>query len=183
MATEATSRFATVLHELVSLDIYKRGQGQRMRWLSTGGVGLLLLWGCLSLYWELEASRPEGWSRAQWVWVTYCVPLAIFSAGMWITFRIVWGWPRFSEFLIATEAEMNKVSWAKWDQIWQATMVVLVLVVLMAAYFYVVDLIWSYLLQKVGVLQVGGGQAAGPPWQDATEVLARLGDWLRCRFG
>ncbi len=183
MATEARSRLATVFHELMSLDIYKRGQGQRLRWLTTAGIGLLLSWCCLSLYWELEVSRPDGWSRAQWVWVTYCVPLAIFCAGMWIAFRIVWGWPRFSEFLIATEAEMNKVSWAKKDQIWQATIVVLVVVLLMAAYFYLVDLAWSFLLQKVGVLRVGGGQAAVPPWQEARDVLASLGNWLRCWVG
>jgi preprotein translocase subunit SecE len=182
MATEATSRLGTVLREFVSLEIYKRGQGQRMRWLTTGGIALLALWCSLSIYWELEASRPDGWTPAQWVWVVHCVPLAVFGIIMWITFRIVWGWPRFGEFLIATEAEMNKVSWAKWDQIRQATIVVLIVVVLMASYFYIVDVIWSYLLQKLGVLQMGGQQAAAP-WQGAAEVLATLGDWLRCPFG
>ena len=42
----------------------------------------------------------------------------------WIIFRIV-HFPPFAEFLIATEAEMNKVSWTNKDDLFRATTVVL----------------------------------------------------------
>ena len=51
-------------------------------------------------------------------------------------FRIV-HFPPFAEFLIATEAEMNKVSWTNKDDLIRATTVVLVTVVLMAVFLFV----------------------------------------------
>ena len=38
----------------------------------------------------------------------------------WIIFRLV-QYPPFVEFLIATEAEMNKVSWTSRDDLYRAT--------------------------------------------------------------
>ncbi len=51
----------------------------------------------------------------------------------WIIFRIV-HFPPFAEFLIATEAEMNKVSWTNKEDLIRATTVVLATVLLMAVY-------------------------------------------------
>ena len=69
--------------------------------------------------------------------------------------------PPFVEFLIATEAEMNKVSWTSRDDLYRATTVVLSTVVLMAVFLFGVDFLWSNLLQIVGVLKFGGGGAFG----------------------
>jgi preprotein translocase subunit SecE len=60
----------------------------------------------------------------------------------------------FAEFLIATESEMNKVSWTTWADLKRATTVVLVTVVLMTTYLWVVDQVWSTLLQWIGVLRI-----------------------------
>ena len=51
----------------------------------------------------------------------------------WVIFRIV-HFPPFAEFLIATEAEMNKVSWTSKDDLYRATTVVLATVLLMASF-------------------------------------------------
>ena len=56
----------------------------------------------------------------------------------WLVFRII-HFPPFAEFLIATEAEMNKVSWTNKDDLIRATTVVLMTVVLMAVFLFVVD--------------------------------------------
>ena len=78
----------------------------------------------------------------------------------WLIFRIV-QFPPFAEFLIATEAEMNKVSWTTKDDLIRATTVVLMTVVLMAVFLFVVDRLWTFILQLIGVLQFGGGGGFG----------------------
>ena len=65
------------------------------------------------------------------------------------------------EFLIATEAEMNKVSWTSREDLYRATTVVLVTTALMALFLFGVDWLWSILLQLLGVLKFGGGGAFG----------------------
>ena len=80
-------------------------------------------------------------------------PLAVGLVLGWLTFRLV-QFPPFVEFLIATEAEMNKVSWTSRDDLYRATTVVLSTVVLMAVFLFGVDFLWSNLLQIIGVLQV-----------------------------
>src|SRR5205823_12407431 len=63
--------------------------------------------------------------------------------------------PAFADFLIATEAEMNKVSWTTRRRLIQDTIVVLVTVVLMTLFLFLVDIMWIQILSNpyVGVLQ------------------------------
>jgi preprotein translocase subunit SecE len=63
--------------------------------------------------------------------------------------------------LIATEAEMNKVSWTSKDDLIRATTVVLTTVVIMAVFLFLVDTLWTYLLQWLGVLSFSGGGGLG----------------------
>jgi preprotein translocase SecE subunit len=62
--------------------------------------------------------------------------------------------PTFAEFLIATEAEMNKVSWSTRRRLAQDTVVVLLTTLIMTLFLLVVDLFWGWLLSRstVGVL-------------------------------
>jgi preprotein translocase SecE subunit len=77
----------------------------------------------------------------------------IIVATLWFAFRAV-NVPDFAEFLIATEAEMNKVSWSTRKRLAQDTVVVLVTTVIMTLFLLVVDLFWGWLLSRkdVGVL-------------------------------
>jgi preprotein translocase SecE subunit len=81
------------------------------------------------------------------------VPLILSVLALWIAFRAV-NVPDFAEFLIATEAEMNKVSWSSRKRLAQDTVVVLVTTLIMTLFLLVVDLFWGWLLsrQTVGVL-------------------------------
>jgi preprotein translocase SecE subunit len=65
----------------------------------------------------------------------------------WISWRIV-NWPVFADFLIATEAEMNKVSWTTRKRLYQDTIVVLVTVVLFTLFLFVVDILWIKILSN-----------------------------------
>lgn len=80
--------------------------------------------------------------------------------------------PDFAEFLVATEAEMNKVSWSTRKRLAQDTVVVLITTLLMTLFLLAVDLFWGWLLsrQTVGVLparatnQDKGGQVQEQKW-------------------
>jgi preprotein translocase SecE subunit len=87
--------------------------------------------------------------------VQYTVPLLILAGSIWLAWRIV-NLPVFADFLIATEAEINKVSWTTRKRLVQDTIVVLVTVVLMAGFLFTTDVVWKVLLgsKVVHVLQV-----------------------------
>src|SRR5207244_1222870 len=78
------------------------------------------------------------------------VPLLILVASGWLAWRIV-NWPTFADFLIATEAEMNKVSWTTRKRLVQDTIVVLVTVVLLTVFLFAVDILWVYILSNPAV--------------------------------
>jgi preprotein translocase SecE subunit len=89
------------------------------------------------------------------------------AAGIWLAWRIV-NVPAFADFLIATEAEMNKVSWTTQRRLVQDTLVVLVTVVLMAFYLFGMDVMWKSVLSwpPIGVLKISSDEqreAAQPP--------------------
>ncbi len=88
------------------------------------------------------------------------VPALVALVLGWLVYRIV-EFPPFVEFLIATEAEMNKVSWTSKDDLYRATTVVLLTVILMSVFLFGADWIRSNLLQIIGVLKFGGGGAFG----------------------
>lgn len=97
----------------------------------------------------------------------FTVPLLMLAAGLWLAWRIV-NVPVFADFLIATEAEMNKVSWTTQRRLIQDTIVVLVTVVLMAFYLFSMDVVWKSVLswQPIGVLKISSEdqkEAAQPP--------------------
>jgi preprotein translocase SecE subunit len=84
--------------------------------------------------------------------VRFTVPLLLVAGSLWLAWRVV-NWPAFADFLIATEAELNKVSWTTRKRLFQDTIVVLVTVVLFTVFLFMVDLSWGFLLSRVGVLQ------------------------------
>jgi len=145
---------------------FKRTQGQRIR---RGTIlGILILAGCgiytLLVHW---APAPTGQAAAAWeVYVPFSggetitllpvlritVPVLLALAAFWFAYRVV-NLPVFADFLIATEAEMNKVSWTTRRRLVQDTIVVLVTVFLLTVFLFVVDWGWSLILRGVGVIQ------------------------------
>lgn len=87
------------------------------------------------------------------------VPLLLLALTIWFAWRLV-NMPTFADFLIATEAEMNKVSWSSRRRLFQDTIVVLVTVVLLTSYLFVMDVAWQQLLSTriIGVIRVDDEQ-------------------------
>jgi preprotein translocase SecE subunit len=87
--------------------------------------------------------------------VHYTMPLILVVVLGWFSWRVV-NWPVFADFLIATEAEMNKVSWTTRKRLWQDTIVVLVTVILLTVFLFVVDVLWIKVLSApfIRVLQI-----------------------------
>lgn len=85
--------------------------------------------------------------------IQFTVPLLLILGSLWLAWRAV-NMPAFADFLIATEAEMNKVSWTTQKKLVQDTIVVLITVLLMAIFLFVVDYAWKVVLQPLGVLHI-----------------------------
>lgn len=97
----------------------------------------------------------------------FTIPLLLTAAALWLAWRIV-NVPIFADFLIATEAEINKVSWTTQRRLVQDTIVVLVTVVLMAFYLFSMDVVWKSVLSwpPIGVLKISEKQDATQPIED-----------------
>jgi len=76
----------------------------------------------------------------------------VLAAGLWASFRVV-QMPNFADFLISVEAEMNKVSWPSWSELFRASMVVILMIFILAAILFFYDVAWSFLLRIVGLKQ------------------------------
>lgn len=136
-------------------DAYKPTQGWYARLLTGLGLGVVALAGIVRLaQTQLDGERFSG------PWMQYGLPVGLVALFGWVIFRLV-HYPPFADFLIATEAEMNKVSWTTKDELKRATIVVIGTVVVMAMYLLVVDLVWQFLLKLIGVLQFQDTSAFG----------------------
>jgi preprotein translocase SecE subunit len=100
---------------------------------------------------EPTASIVYAWRIWMLPDMNYTVPLILTILGVWLSWRVV-NYPPFADFLIATEAELNKVSWSSRKRLVQDTIVVLVTLILFTVFLMVVDMAWGWLLTRVGVL-------------------------------
>ncbi len=110
--------------------------------------------------------------------IVYGSPSVIGMLAAWAIFGF-YNWPRFADFLIATEAEMTKVSWSSKQDLKRATSVVLATLFLLAFFLFSVDWVWSWVLEKIGVrLEAKQGDQASLGVDSLLELcsfLAELG--------
>jgi preprotein translocase subunit SecE len=143
--------FVQFLANLASADKYKPNQGWNARLYTFIGIILVVASGVWRAH-DFLLDETVAWR--------FGVPTLLGLVFAWFTYRIV-QFPPFAEFLIATEAEMNKVSWTSKADLHRATTVVLTSVVVMAVFLFLVDWVWLYVLKLIGVLQFSGGGAFG----------------------
>ena len=60
----------------------------------------------------------------------------------------------FAAFLISVQAEMDKVSWSTWPELWRATVVVVGTMFLLGATLFVYDQVLVFVFKYLGILQV-----------------------------
>lgn len=160
-----------------STEPYKRSQGQRVRRGTMLAILLVVLAGVWVLVNNTLRTAPKDWIvpvpfTDQQVHllpdIRITVPVLLIAFTLWFAYRIV-NFPTFADFLIATEAELNKVSWTTRKRLVQDTIVVLITVVLFTVFLFVVDILWWYALTQVGVLKSSPNKGPAPteeaqPW-------------------
>ena len=135
------SGWMQALQELLRTDVYKRSQGRMVRQITC-----LTIWAIFALgAWRMYSILPV--QQAGMV-LKYVVPALLLAAGLWIGYRIV-NMPTFADFLIAVEAEMNKVSWPSRPELVRASVVVIVLIFGLTLVLFVYDQAWAFLLSEV----------------------------------
>ncbi len=135
-----------LLRELLQVGLYKRSQGRIARQITFGAIVLLVVVGAwrLGIYLRLNIGMAQAGALG--------IPLAISVAGIWIAYRLV-NLPSFADFLIAVEAEMNKVSWPTRSELFRSSLVVIFSILFLAAILFAYDLFWRELLDLIGVVR------------------------------
>jgi len=78
------------------------------------------------------------------------IPGVVLVAGFWIGYRVI-QWPKFADFLIAVEAEMNKVTWPGKDELIRASIVVMFTIFFLAVALFLFDILWQQFFTFIGV--------------------------------
>jgi preprotein translocase subunit SecE len=132
-----------IFQELFSAGIYKRSQGRITRQVTFAALAVGLSLGFFRLYQTLDGNiGREYFGLAFWL------PGLLGLAGLWVSYRAV-NLPGFADFLIAVEAEMNKVSWPTRSELFRASMVVLICIIVLAVILYSFDIFWRVIFQYV----------------------------------
>jgi len=147
----------------MTLTPYKPNQGVHLR----GGAGvalmLLSLFGCARLYQMLQGGdafsllgMPVSSSAFIWAGAVFVTLACIIAV---LTFGLQTGWERldaktrrFVDLLVDTQGELQKVSWPGRDKLRRFTTVVLVCILVLGVFLTIVDLIFTQLMEWLGVL-------------------------------
>jgi preprotein translocase SecE subunit len=147
---------------------YKPNQGVRVRRGTIVGILAVGVAGIFTMvqhrifgYERPDPDSPGSLLANDWIWgvpfnvpeqelhamykVHLVMPLVLGLGLLWVAYRVV-NIPVFADFLIATEAEMNKVSWTTRKRLVQDTIVVLTTVFLFTMFLFVVDIVWIKVL-------------------------------------
>ncbi len=136
---------ASFLSGLASGALYKRNQGRLARQLTALSVIAVVLFGA----WSMSNTILAEYDRA----ISLGVPFAVALLGIWFAYRLV-NYPKFADFLISVEAEMDKVSWPDRTYLVRATGVVLMVMILMGAYLAIWDIVWFQFFDFIGFLDI-----------------------------
>src|SRR5262245_29466631 len=129
MAKEKGATVSPIFRELFTLGIYKRSQGRIARQATFLAIVIVLLLGA----WRLSAYEINAGRGMQ-----FFLPTTLVVVGSWLAFRLV-NLPSFADFLIAVEAEMNKVSWPTRRELVRSSMVVIFCIFFLAVVLYGYD--------------------------------------------
>jgi preprotein translocase subunit SecE len=135
---------SVIVEEFLRVGLYKRSQGRIVRQVTFAAIAVALLIGVYKLartFQGIETLSP---------WVSYGVPAVIGIVGLWAAYRIV-NLPVFADFLIAVEAEMNKVSWPSWSELVRWSMVVIIVIFSIGFLLAAFDMFWVWFFNWLGM--------------------------------
>jgi preprotein translocase subunit SecE len=129
-----------MFRELFRMGVYKKSQGKVTRQVTCAAIWLAFAIGA----WRAWVTLGAGSN------LRYPVSFGMLLIGIWLGYRIV-NIPQFADFLIAVEAEMNKVSWPSRGELVRSSVVVIFVIFLLAIILFGYDLIWRSLFVLIGV--------------------------------
>ena len=143
MSREKVASAVMWFGELFQVGVYKRSQGRIARQVTF--TALVIVFAVAA--WRLAYHR---------MWLPGNVALALAGfllvGGMWLGFRVV-NVPRFADFLIAVEAEMNKVSWPSKAELIRSAVVVIFVLFFLTVVLFGFDLVWGFVFEQIGILK------------------------------
>lgn len=140
----AQSSNAPLATEMFHTSVYKPTQGRVVRQLTALAVWVIVALGC----WRLYATLQGSFGTASYM--VPAIPGVLLVIGLWFGFRVV-NWPRFADFLIAVEAEMNKVTWPGKAELIRASIVVIFTIFFLAIILFLFDVVWRFIFDLLGV--------------------------------
>ncbi len=147
MATkESVMTSRPLMQELFASRLYKRNQGKMVRQITAITIWVVVAvaaWRCHALF---LAPAMGAENRA----LSYLVAVALGGVGVWFGYRLV-NWPKFADFLISVEAELNKVSWPTQKELVRASMVVIFTILFMSAILFAYDALWKFVFGSLGI--------------------------------
>lgn len=133
-------------------NIYKKGQGYYTR-LCSGAAGVVL--SALASYrlYESMGSWLGGvdMDPNNKLIISAVVSVAMLVALFLLVFYLV-NSPKCAEFMIETEGEMKKVNWPARKEVISSTKVVIVTVIAMAIVLGLVDIVFLWVFQAMGIV-------------------------------
>ena len=133
-------------------EAYKRNQGRITRQVTLAAMWIVVVLAWFRISGIMRAKdMPEGWSDTSWWAISIGLPFAGLLLGAWACYRVV-NYHKFADFLIAVEAEMNKVSWPSRTELTRSSIVVIFVMFAMAALLFSFDLLWKFAFQWLGII-------------------------------
>ena len=145
--------WASMLHA----GLYKPSQGRIVRQVTAVAIAVLML---LAAYEIGNVPFLTNWVGNVWSYehaskiAKWLLMGGIAVGGLWMAYRIV-NYPKFADFMIAVEAEMNKVSWPGKQELWRSSLVVMFVIFFMAILLFAFDVAWSTLFKFFGIRYLG----------------------------
>jgi len=139
------SSYSSYLGAIFTTDLYKRNQGRVTRQATAAAIVLVVAFGA----WTLS----QGPLMAQQEAIKVGVPTGIVVLAAWLSFRLV-NFPRFADFLVSVQAEIDKVTWASRSELYRATVVVVSTMVFLGAMLFLYDQLWFFLFKAINFLDL-----------------------------
>ena len=134
----------SLISTLASTRVYKASQGRLVRQVTLAVLLSAVLLGCFRLSEEYLLGSSNS--------IRLGVPALAFILGAWAVYRLT-HWPRFADFLVQVQGELDKVNWATWEYLIRATGVVLVTMVITTAFLWLCNFAWLNLFEMIGFLR------------------------------